>query len=161
MSRVRLSLLVRYQHWVCRGRHRKHSLMYCCMLDRITELLPSNALSIRGMKIVQMQCLRTAVFANSARERDSFEQYSYKLSIWTKRFPNGGLCCSIFFWLINWSFEAEKLKRLCLLVTEIGMIILLHCASLHSVCWNFDMENMLVAAPHLATLKYHLRQKVI
>jgi hypothetical protein len=30
-----VSLLVRYQHWAWRGRHRKHSLFYCCVLDRV------------------------------------------------------------------------------------------------------------------------------
>jgi hypothetical protein len=29
------SSLVRYQHWTWRGRHRKHSLVYCCVLDRV------------------------------------------------------------------------------------------------------------------------------
>jgi hypothetical protein len=29
-----VSSLVRYQHLACRGRHRKHSLIYCCVLDR-------------------------------------------------------------------------------------------------------------------------------
>jgi hypothetical protein len=29
------SSLVRYQHWTWRGQHRKHSLIYCCVLDRV------------------------------------------------------------------------------------------------------------------------------
>jgi hypothetical protein len=29
------SLLVRYQHWTWRGRHRKHSLIYCCVPDSV------------------------------------------------------------------------------------------------------------------------------
>jgi hypothetical protein len=29
------SSLARYQHWEWRGRHRKHSLIYCCVLDRV------------------------------------------------------------------------------------------------------------------------------
>jgi hypothetical protein len=30
-----VSSLVRYQHLVWRGRHRRHSLIYCCLLDRV------------------------------------------------------------------------------------------------------------------------------
>jgi hypothetical protein len=29
------SSLVHYQHWAGLGIHRKHSLIYCCMLDRV------------------------------------------------------------------------------------------------------------------------------
>jgi hypothetical protein len=30
-----VSSLIRYKHWAWRGRHRKHSLTYCCVLDRV------------------------------------------------------------------------------------------------------------------------------
>jgi hypothetical protein len=39
MIRIRITItassLVRYQQWAWRGRHRKHSLIYCCVLDRV------------------------------------------------------------------------------------------------------------------------------
>jgi hypothetical protein len=51
--------------------------------------------------------------------------------------------------------SGEVKKIMCLLVTEIGLIILLDSGSFCLVFRNVDMEDMLMAVPHLATLKYH------